>query len=221
MELAAVRAGLPLKFTQGFNPHPILSLPAPRPVGVASRDELLVIHLEAPRTDEEVSVALSAQVPRGLRILGAAPLESRSAPRPQRADYVLPLDPSDVHRVQERLDELERQPVWMVDRWTSPKGRPKHRGPGVIRQIDVRPLLADLVLAADRLRWSAVPRNNTWARPTDLLKLLGLAGPAAVADVVRTAVQYSQDESAGAKAAPTPSTDNPETKDTHAKKNAD
>ena len=53
MERLVCRAKLPLKYTQGFNPRPVLSLSLPRPVGVASRAELLVVTLEED-LDEQV-----------------------------------------------------------------------------------------------------------------------------------------------------------------------
>ncbi len=40
------RAGLPLAYSEGFNPHPKLSLPLPRSVGVESDDELLCLWVE-------------------------------------------------------------------------------------------------------------------------------------------------------------------------------
>jgi len=46
---ACARAGVPVKHTMGFNPHPRLSLPLPRSVGVESDDELLVLWLSVER----------------------------------------------------------------------------------------------------------------------------------------------------------------------------
>lgn len=43
---ACVRAGLALRYSEGFNPHPKLSLPLPRSVGVESDDELLCLWVE-------------------------------------------------------------------------------------------------------------------------------------------------------------------------------
>ncbi len=216
LELAAVRAELPLKYSQGFNPHPILSLPAPRPVGVSSRRELLVLALEAPRRAEEVLAGLAAQAPRGVGVLEAEPLVSKGTPQPQRADYELPLAPADAQHIQARLAELRRAATWPVERWTHPRGR--RRGPAQVRVIDIKPMIAELAVAADRLRWSAVPAGDTWARPGDVLKLLGLEEQAAVAQVVRTAVEYAtgprrrgrpyDDERADAPEA-RPSNDNP------------
>ena len=39
---AVARAALPVRFTEGFNPHPRMMIPLPRPVGVASQAETLV-----------------------------------------------------------------------------------------------------------------------------------------------------------------------------------
>ena len=38
---ALARAALPVAYSEGFNPHPRLSLPLPRAVGVASEAELM------------------------------------------------------------------------------------------------------------------------------------------------------------------------------------
>ena len=46
LERACVRAGLRLRYSEGFNPHPKLSLPLPRPVGVESDEELLCLWVE-------------------------------------------------------------------------------------------------------------------------------------------------------------------------------
>ncbi|MCJ7543932.1 MAG: TIGR03936 family radical SAM-associated protein [Phycisphaerae bacterium] len=228
LELAAVRAELPLKYSQGFNPHPILSLPAPRPVGVSSGQELLVLALEAPRRAEEVLVSLVAQAPRGVRFLQAEALPSKGTPLPSRADYALPLGPADAECVQRRLAELRQVPTWPVERWTSPKGR--RRGAREVRVIDIKPMIADVAVEGGHLRWSAVPRGDTWARPGDVLKLLGLDERVALAEVVRTAVEYADrapgghgqydDASAGASEA-RPDDNNPTTGHTHAKENAD
>ena len=42
---ACIRAGIKIQYSQGFNPRPRLSLPLPRPVGVASDDELLCLRV--------------------------------------------------------------------------------------------------------------------------------------------------------------------------------
>ncbi|MDR1116766.1 MAG: TIGR03936 family radical SAM-associated protein [Oscillospiraceae bacterium] len=65
-----VRAGLPLKHSEGFNPHPCLSIAHPLPVGFAGENELL--DCELARTGAEGALeALKAAMPEGLEILSA------------------------------------------------------------------------------------------------------------------------------------------------------
>ncbi|MCJ7729093.1 MAG: TIGR03936 family radical SAM-associated protein [Sedimentisphaerales bacterium] len=44
---ACIRAGIEIQYTKGFNPHPKLSLPLPRTVGVESEDDLLYLKVLA------------------------------------------------------------------------------------------------------------------------------------------------------------------------------
>jgi radical SAM-linked protein len=67
------RAALPLAYSQGFNPHPRLSLAAPLPVGVTAAQELGDIFL----ADDSITPAqflkrLQEQLPAGLTLNGAA-----------------------------------------------------------------------------------------------------------------------------------------------------
>ncbi len=65
---AFVRAGFPLKFSQGFNPHPRVSVAHPLPVGVEGLSELLDFD-----TKEEISAdalnRLVASLPEGIKAL--------------------------------------------------------------------------------------------------------------------------------------------------------
>ena len=45
---AVVRAGLPVSYSQGFNPHARISAPLPRPVGMASQAELVMVWMTEP-----------------------------------------------------------------------------------------------------------------------------------------------------------------------------
>jgi len=62
------RAGLPLAYTQGFNPHPRLNLAAALPLGFTSDGELLDAWLELALPVEQVLAALEPALPPGLRV---------------------------------------------------------------------------------------------------------------------------------------------------------
>lgn len=67
-ERAARRAGLPLAFTGGFNPHPKISFAAPLAVGIEGEAEYVEIELSAALLPSEVVERLSASMPAGITI---------------------------------------------------------------------------------------------------------------------------------------------------------
>jgi radical SAM-linked protein len=206
VERLAVRAGLPLRYSQGFNPHPVLSLLLPRPVGVATRDDLLVLAMDGAVEGQGLLDALNAHAPDGMRFFSAARMEGRKTPRPARAFYELELEPAAQDAVRRRLPELQSQPAWPAQRVVlSSRGQRK-----VSRPIDLRPLVADLSLEAGRLRMTLVRRGDAWARPAEVLALAGLEGPEFLARLVRTGCECeapeapASPESAGVPAAEPP-----------------
>ena len=74
---ASARAGLPVAFSKGFNPRPKISLLLPRPVGVASQCELLIIRFEQAFQDARWLERFSKQFPPGAKILRAEPVPDK------------------------------------------------------------------------------------------------------------------------------------------------
>lgn len=68
-ERAARRAGLPIAFTQGFNPHPKLSFAAPLAVGTAGEAEFADMELTGNMPAGDVTKALAGVLPEGLRLI--------------------------------------------------------------------------------------------------------------------------------------------------------
>ena len=66
---AARRAGLPLAFTQGFNPHPKITFAAPLAVGIAGEAEFADLELTRKIPAPVVARALTGALPEGLSVL--------------------------------------------------------------------------------------------------------------------------------------------------------
>ncbi len=66
---ACHRAGIPLAYTEGFSPHPKISLAAPLAIGVTSQAELMDITLNKWVSPHFFTSALSQELPRGTGIL--------------------------------------------------------------------------------------------------------------------------------------------------------
>jgi hypothetical protein len=86
-ERALRRAGLPLSMSQGFNPHPKLSILAALPVGVEADDEALEVEFAAELAAAEAFARLSGQMPRGVRLVSAEALPEGARPRVESLVY--------------------------------------------------------------------------------------------------------------------------------------
>lgn len=90
---ACVRAGINIQYSQGFNPRPKLSLPLPKPVGIESDEELLVLRIsrEPLKADIEsrIKAELSAQLPEGCEPISVKFDKANKSFRPCSATYVL------------------------------------------------------------------------------------------------------------------------------------
>ena len=73
LERAMRRAHLPMAFSQGFHPLPLLSFGRALPVGVNSRAEWFAITLRRPLGAETVVERLSQHLPKGMSVLCAVP----------------------------------------------------------------------------------------------------------------------------------------------------
>ncbi len=62
------RAGLPLKLSEGFSPHPKLSFKRALKLGLESENEEAAILLRFPVSPEEFKNTLQPQLPEGIRI---------------------------------------------------------------------------------------------------------------------------------------------------------
>ena len=68
------RAGIPLAYTEGFSPHPRISLAAPMAVGVTSQGELMDIFCAKWVSPHFFTNAVNRQLPPGIQILQVYPV---------------------------------------------------------------------------------------------------------------------------------------------------
>ena len=66
---AIKRAKLPVAYSEGFNPHQLLSFAAPLPLGMAGHMEILEVFLIHKVSDEKFFSALDEQLPEGINIV--------------------------------------------------------------------------------------------------------------------------------------------------------
>lgn len=96
---ALVRACVPMSFSEGFNPHPRISLPLPRSVGLEAADELACVCIERPDDEpldiDRLRVRISEQLPSGCTLRKAELYDGRVSFHAEGASYFLPMRPSE------------------------------------------------------------------------------------------------------------------------------
>jgi len=65
------RSGVPLWYTEGFNPHPYMTFALPLPLGVESSDDVLDIRVDGYMENAEIIERLNAALPEGLSVTRA------------------------------------------------------------------------------------------------------------------------------------------------------
>ena len=73
------RAGFELKYSEGFNPHPQISIALPLSVGMASRCELMDFKLKEDADLDLLPEKLTAVMPEGLRVTECYEAERKTA----------------------------------------------------------------------------------------------------------------------------------------------
>jgi len=195
---ACVRAALCLKYTRGFNPHPKMSLPLPRTVGVASDDELLVLRLFCERGlpgradaagrqmwETRTRETLNRTVPHGVDVVSVELMRSGVSFRCGAAVYEFPVRtgaPEVVDRVKQAIQKVLTSERLMVER-RSPKN------PGA-RHIDVRPFLQAVDWQGDGLKVTCNVTASGTVRVQEMMEVLELETGTLAGPIRRTAVQW-------------------------------
>ncbi len=185
IERVIARAKLPIKFTEGFNPHPVLSLVCPRPVGIAGVDELLVIALDDDMSPTELLERLNANSPSGMKALHAEPMRQGAKKLATRTEYRLQLAPQRSREVLARLAKIESDDMWPVERQATKGGN----SGATVRSVDIRPMVADIRVEENVLNLVLQPSGDVWARPAEVLAVLGLDECVDLAAMVRTRIE--------------------------------
>ena len=184
-ERALLRADLPLRYSEGFNQRPRISIALPRPVGVASRDELLVIALVEPVDPSTVVTRLTPQMPQGLALLDAEPVDDDDRRLPCEATYSLSIDRDAAGRLAEKAGDIRASPTLVVEGAVPGKG-------SQCKSVDIRPYLQLIEVKGDTLRWTQTVTGTGTARVGEVLDALGLPSGEHLHRLTREGVKYER-----------------------------
>jgi len=162
---ALARADVPVRYSEGFNPHPKIMIPLPRPVGIASRDEALVVETVRIIDPDHTLPRLQEQLPTEIELISCRRLESGEQVEPQRVLYRLDVHDMKLEDLNERVERLCAAQDIPIER-KSPKTKQ-------VRQVNIRPYLLDVRTTGDSVEFTLMVTGNGTARPAEIASALG------------------------------------------------
>lgn len=117
------RAGIPVAYSQGFNPHPVLSFATALSTGVTSSAEWLDVRLDAPVECSAFIRELNASLPSGFRVTEAYEADDKLPALTallKSADYSVVFDGNtEAARLSDALERLLSGPINIMKRTKS------------------------------------------------------------------------------------------------------
>ena len=140
------RAKLPIAYSEGFNPHPLLTFALPLSVGYTSGCEILELVMAEEISPDEVMNRLNAVLPEGVRITSAHEGKSRMKALDIALYQVYP----------------EKMPDGIADFLSNKEILIEKKTKSGIKETDIRPDIKDIKLYLDRIEMtlSAGSRAN-------------------------------------------------------------
>ena len=183
MQRALRRSGLPVSYSQGFNPHILLSFAAPLSVGMEGEREVMEVPLSAPVSPEEFIRRINEALPPLVRSLSARQVEdSHPAPMSQLGAAQFDITP------RESAEALLAAVPGFLAQESIPAMRKSKKG---MVPVDLRPLIYNLRVQGGRLEALLALHPSGTCKPDLMMQALsefaGLPEPA-LYDICRTAL---------------------------------
>lgn len=129
------RAHLPIAFSEGFNPHPLLGFALPLSVGYTSECEILEITLTEPLPLKEIMVKLNEVLPQGVKITSVSEGKSRM----KALDYALYIVRAE--NIPESVEEFLSKESILIEKKTK----------SGIKETDIRPDIKSIDVLQGRM----------------------------------------------------------------------
>ena len=164
MHRALRRSGLPIRYSQGYNPHILMSLAAPLSVGIEGLREVFDLPLEVEVAPEPFLLALNAALPPLIRALKARLLpDDHPAPMAQLDAAAYRIEPM------EGFQQLRDALPGFLKLDAIPSQRKGKRG---IVDFDLKPLIHSVEVQDDALHAVLALKQAGTCRPDLFMKAL-------------------------------------------------
>ncbi len=156
MKTVMIRAGIPIKYSEGFNPHPKMVFALPLSVGAESVTELLDFKITRPMSESELTSRLNDAFPPEMRVLGAYTPSSKFTDI-RYAEYILENDEDF------SADELEKSEIVLLKRTKSGE-----------KLTDIKPMIHSYKKEGRRLTCVLSASPEQYLNPDYIARVLGI-----------------------------------------------
>jgi len=137
------RAGLPLAYSQGFNPHPSMVFGLPLSVGVTSEAEYMDIELTEELGKDEFLSRINSSLPAGLECIEATYFSGKGNIMKEIAyasyDLLAAFDgQTDLNEIQENIEKLSDAEEIIVQK----------EGKNGVKAMDIRPMIIEVAFGS-------------------------------------------------------------------------
>ena len=142
-----------------------MSIPLPRPVGIASEVECIIIETVKPVDADEMLQQLNRNTPAELCMQRVRQLETGQKPQADLVRYRMIPGETLPGNIEANILRLMESDVVRVER-TNPEKK-------ITRTVDIRPYLVDIRVDHDAVEWTLRVTERGTARPSEIAGLLG------------------------------------------------
>jgi len=166
-----VRSGVDLVYSLGFNPHPRMSMPLPKGVGLLSEGDVVVLRVHkngSPDPTQVIADALRSQWPEGIEVQRVLLLDSGYKLYPYQADFDIAIPDQDVlQAAYAEAEQFMSQTHLFIERNNWKK---KHK----TKQLDIRSYIKAIIKTRGGIVVTCQIREDGAVRVEEMLGVLGL-----------------------------------------------
>jgi len=162
---AIARAELPVAYSEGFNPQPRVSIPLPRPVGIASICEQLVVSMSQALDLDKAVAQFQSQAPSGLTVTDGRLLSPGQRLIPCGVTYVMRLNENDTADFEGQIVNILGADEIVVTRVKAKKSE--------VTSVNIRPFIDHISIERNSLVIRLHVTDRGTAKPSEIAELLG------------------------------------------------
>ena len=176
-ERALRRTGLPLRMTEGYNPHPVIAFPTALGLGIESMDEILEFELSSWTAPRQIEKLLGEQLPEGVGVASAEAFDRKQRSFVNFVEYEASV-PGQTDGLPGRIAAFLALKECPVER-VSDKGS---------KTVEIRQYVMALEADGDRVYLRIRITDQGTAKPEEVLRSVGLR----VDDAVRLKKTFTE-----------------------------